>query len=88
MATAPDGPQIRGLMSSASRASPRSQASRDRPVIASAIALEVGRGLPAGAGQHGGQPEPTQGRHRGGTGDRGEQHGPFGQNLDQNACRR
>ncbi len=37
-ATAPDGPQMSGLMSSASRRSPRSAASSDRPVMASAIA--------------------------------------------------
>src|SRR5262249_43573805 len=45
-----------------------------------------GGGRAAAPGQYRGDPEPAQRRQGGRPGDRGEKHGPFGQNLDQNAA--
>src|SRR5579864_3253171 len=45
-ATAPFGPQISGLMSSAARTSPSSHASAERPVMAVAIASRSAAGWP------------------------------------------
>src|SRR6185437_12446391 len=47
---------------------------------------EVGGGQAAAPGQDRGDPEPAQRRQGGGPGNRGEKHGPFGHNLDQNAA--
>src|ERR1700760_603429 len=45
-----------------------------------------GGGQPAAPARDRGDPEPSQRRQGGRPGDRGEKHGPFGQNLDQDAA--
>ena len=86
-ATARSGPQISGLMSSASSTSPSSVASCGQAGDRGHDRVQVGGGLAAYPGQQPGHPQRAQHPVRLPRADRGQRHGPVGEQFHQHPAR-